>query len=74
MLKKLQAPDSGFTPAGAVAWVYMGLGDKDRAFQWFTKACDENHHWLNYIDIWPVYDGLRQDPRMAVLTEKLRLE
>ena len=28
-------------PAFAIAEIYMGLGDKDRAFPWLEKAIDE---------------------------------
>ena len=73
ILRNLQTGQSGYVPAGTVAWVHMGLGNKDQAFTWFAKAGDENYQWLNYIRIWSVYDALRDDPRMAALLQRLKL-
>jgi len=74
VLSELQSPQDGDAPAGPIAWVYMGMGDRDQAFRWFLKASDENFQWLKYVNIWPVFDVLRDDPRMASLIHKLRLD
>jgi hypothetical protein len=45
-----------------VAHVYLGLHDKDRAFEWLGKTVDEQE-----VNLWlktdPVYDPLRSDAR-----------
>ena len=74
ILQKLEPASGGYTPAGAIAWIYLGLGDKDQAFKWFTQASKENYQWLNYIHIWRVYDPLRSDPRLDTLIHSLKLD
>jgi eukaryotic-like serine/threonine-protein kinase len=74
ILRRLESGQAGYTPAGSIAWIYLGLGERDAAFRWFAKACDENYHWLNYLNIWSVYDVLREDPRTETLIRRLRLE
>jgi tetratricopeptide (TPR) repeat protein len=51
-----------YVPPEYIAVVYGGLGDKDRAFQWWEKAFAERsmHSWV-YPD--PRQDGIRSDPR-----------
>jgi Flp pilus assembly protein TadD/TolB-like protein len=74
VLKALENKRDRFVPSGALAWIHLGLGDKDAAFAGFAKACDENFHWLNYVNIWQVYEPLRDDPRMATITHRLKLD
>jgi TolB-like protein/Tfp pilus assembly protein PilF len=55
----------GFS-ARAIAEVYIGLKDRDRAFEWLRKAVDQKEVNL-YLKTEPVYDTLRTDPRFAQL-------
>ena len=57
------------TPA-AVAYVYIGLDDKDQAFAWLEKAYQENSNFLAYLRH-PVADPLRSDPRFADLVRRV---
>lgn len=59
-------------PALAIAEVYIGLGDKDHAFEWLGKAADQRD--LNMDLQWDsFYEPLRSDPRYAVLLRRLKL-
>jgi DNA-binding winged helix-turn-helix (wHTH) protein/TolB-like protein/Tfp pilus assembly protein PilF len=49
------------------AIIYTGLGDKDQAFDWLRRACDEREPLLVYINVWPIVESLRTDPRFASL-------
>ena len=60
------------SPLG-LALVYIGLGDKDRAFNWIEKAYDERVFWLGYLKVEPFFDPLRSDPRFTSLLKKMRL-
>jgi len=56
-----------------VALIHAGLGDKDKAVEWLERAyekCDANLIWLN-VD--PLLDGLRSDPRLANLVRRVGL-
>jgi tetratricopeptide (TPR) repeat protein len=56
------------------AYIYMGLNNKDKAFEYMDAACDERDPWLFYIKILPMFDSLRSDPRYLELLKKLGLE
>jgi tetratricopeptide (TPR) repeat protein len=58
------------TPA-ALAYVYIGLGDKDQAFAWLEKAYQEHSNFLAYLKVVPVADPLRSDPRFADLVRRV---
>ncbi|HVD92885.1 MAG TPA: protein kinase [Vicinamibacterales bacterium] len=62
-----------YIPAYAFATVYAGLGDKERAFQYLDRAREEHSAYLDYINIEPTLDGLRDDPRFAELLRRVNL-
>jgi TolB-like protein/Tfp pilus assembly protein PilF len=69
----LTEPKPGVIPALAIAEIYVGLGDKDRAFPWLEKAIDERDlglglRWDGY------YESLRSDPRFNGLLHRMRLD
>lgn len=55
------------------AWVYMGLGETDQAFQWLDRAIDLRDPHILHLPAKPVYDRLRGDPRFDGLLRKMRL-
>ncbi len=57
-----------------IAFVYLGLGDKDAAFRWFQKATETRHDWLAFLRVDPRLDPLRGDPRYAELMKRLGFE
>jgi len=62
-----------YVPAYAFATVYAGLGDKDQAFQYLDLALAERSGYLDYINVEPTLDGLRDDPRFAALLQQINL-
>jgi Tfp pilus assembly protein PilF len=63
----------GYFPSWTIAMIYIGLGDKDRAFEWFGKAVEERGENTVWLKIGPLYDPLRSDPRFADLLRRLNL-
>ena len=57
----------------SIALVYVGLGDKDRAFEWLERAYAERSPKLVYLQVEPQLDPLRSDPRFATLMTKMGL-
>ena len=56
----------------SIAEVYIGLGDKDRAFEWLEKAIDQRD--LNLTLKWDsLYDPLRSDPRYLRMLRRMKL-
>ena len=55
------------------AVLHLGLGDHDRAFEWFDRAFDERSSWLVSLNIEPLLDSVRGDPRFADLVRRVGL-
>jgi len=53
--------------------IYIGLGDKDHAFQALDQAYDERSEYLVYLPTEPLADPLRSDPRFAAFLKRLGL-
>ena len=62
----------GHASAAGIARVYLGLGDKARAFVWFQRAVDQRDMSL-YLKASPQYDPLRSDPRFGDLLRRMNL-
>jgi adenylate cyclase len=52
-------------------YVYAGLGDKDKAFEWLEKAYQERSDLLAWFRKDPESKGLHSDPRFAALMRKV---
>lgn len=63
-----------YVPAFNIALVYMGLGEKDEAFEWLDKAYEERSSWLVSLRVEPIFDSLRSDPRFANLVHNVGLD
>jgi serine/threonine protein kinase/tetratricopeptide (TPR) repeat protein len=60
-----------FVPAFYFALIYAGLEDKDQAFTWLDKACDERFIRLVYLNIEAFWDPIRSDPRFTQLVRRV---
>ncbi len=56
-----------------LALAYLGLGDVDRTFELFGRACDERDPALARVTVDPRFDSLRDDPRYLELLERLKM-
>jgi len=52
--------------------IYVGLGEKDKAFEWLEKAYEDHSIYLVKVD--PTFDPLRSDPRFADLLRRMNLK
>jgi len=59
-------------PASAIAHVYIGIGDNDRAFEWMSRAVDQKDLGLT-LQWDSLYDSLRSDPRYTELLRRMKL-
>ena len=61
-----------YVSAFPIAWVYVGLGNKDRAFEWLEKAYGERACRLVYLNVERAFDPLRSDPRFVDLLRRMK--
>lgn len=62
-----------YVPPFFIATIYIGLGEKNQAFDWLEKAYQERHPHLVQLKVQPVYDPIRSDPRFANLVRRVGL-
>ena len=55
------------------ALVYIGLGDKDRAFEWYRRACESHNLGVFGFPFGPLTASLRGDPRHDSILRCMRL-
>ncbi len=63
-----------YVPPTSFAWTYLGLGDVDHAFVWLDRAVDACDRMMVPIQLYPIFDPLRGDPRFAELLRRMKLQ
>ena len=63
----------GYAPPTSFAWIHLGLGDMDTAFEWLNRAIDECDQMLMPIKSYTFLNPIRSDPRFAALLRKMNL-
>ncbi len=53
---------------------YMRFGETDRAIEVVKSAIDKGHPAITEVNVWPVFDPLRDDPRFQDLLRRMNLE
>ena len=62
-----------YVPSYLVARIHLGLGEIDRVFELLDQAFDERYGYLAYLDVEPMFDPIRQDPRFEELMRRVGL-
>lgn len=57
----------------AIGSVYLGLGDKSHALDWFEKAVRERSADMQAARVTPEFDPLRSEPRFKALLSAMKL-
>jgi TolB-like protein len=65
---------TAYAPPASLAWVYLGLRDVDRAFEWLDRAVDAHDQLMMPIKSYVFFDPIRADPRFHALLRKMKLE
>ena len=68
-LRQLNGPQ--YIPGIYMAVIYLGLGDKDKAFDWLNRADNERCDYLVFLERDPMADPLRSDPRFDRLVKRI---
>ena len=62
-----------YVSAAEIAGVYAALGDADKSLEWLDKASTEHAGALIYLNIDPVFDEMRRDPRFQAIVRRVNL-
>ena len=71
-LKRIQA-ERGNMPTFPFIWAYAGLGDNDQAFAWLETSYQERRDRMVWLNVDPLLDPLRSDPRFHDLVRRMGL-
>ena len=61
-----------YVPAEYLARIYVGLGERDKAFEWLERGHEDRSIRFIYTD--PIYDSLRSDRRFQDLLRRMNLQ
>ena len=56
-----------------VVYTYVGLGEKDQAFEWLNKSIEYRSIGITFLKVEPAFDPLRSDPRFIDLLRRVKL-
>jgi hypothetical protein len=56
-----------------LAMIYFGLEEKDKAFEWLNKACEQRSPQLFWIKVVSEFDSARADPRFQSVLRRMNL-
>ena len=62
-----------YVPAVLIAWVHIGMGAHDAAFEWLERALDERSAMLLSAPAYSPWDPIRGDPRFSQLLDRMGL-
>ena len=75
MLEKLIAlSEQGTIPTFSVAWIYVSLDERDKAFEWMERAIDESDPLIMWIKSDPIFKRLEDDPGYNEMLRTLGLD
>jgi len=63
-----------YVPSSSFAWIHLGLGETDAAFEWLDRAVDERDQLMMPIKSYRFLDPIRGDPRFRALLIKMNLK
>jgi serine/threonine-protein kinase len=53
--------------------VHLGLRNIDQVFSWLDRAYQDRRGWLTYLNVDPMLDAVRDDPRFGELVKRMKL-
>jgi TolB-like protein/Flp pilus assembly protein TadD len=70
----LRLSQDRYVPPHAFVTIYIGLGDRDKAFEWLEKSYAERSNSLVWLGVGSLFDSLRSDPRFDDLLRRVGLK
>jgi TolB-like protein/DNA-binding winged helix-turn-helix (wHTH) protein len=72
-LRRLEEEAQGYVAPFGMIWAYAGLGERDAAFERLERAYRERIDRMAWLDIDPLLEPLRSDPRFDDLVRRVGL-
>jgi tetratricopeptide (TPR) repeat protein len=70
----LERAAKSYVPPTSFAWIHLGLGEIDSAFEWLDRAVEGRDQFMMPIKGYSFFDPIRSDPRFAALLRRMRLD
>jgi DNA-binding winged helix-turn-helix (wHTH) protein/TolB-like protein/tetratricopeptide (TPR) repeat protein len=72
LLQGLETPtEKRYVPSYAIALIYAGLGDKDKAISWLQRAYEDRSTGMAFLRTDPELSSLHSDPRFQELSRRV---
>jgi len=68
----VEGPGAAYCDPVYIGMIHMGLGDKDRAMEYFYKSYQEHSLEIVFLKRAPTFDPMRGDPRFEKLIQDLK--
>ncbi len=72
-LERIEGEERGYVAPFGIIWAYAGLGDKEQAFAWLERAYEEHRDRIVWLNVDPLLEPLRSDPRFHDLVRRVGL-
>jgi len=63
-----------YVPAGSFVIAYIGLSEYKQAFAWLEQAYQEHSAILQFLNVHPLFDTIRNDGHFADLVLRVGLQ
>jgi len=70
---KIRQSESNYVPPWQIATLYTRANMPEEALVWFKKALEARDPNMPYLNIDPIFDYMREDPRFKNLVSKVGL-
>ncbi len=65
-------PDTRYVAPFYRAILLLSLEQKDRALDSLERGLEDRIPWMLFLKAWPIFDGLKSDPRFCSIVDRLR--
>jgi adenylate cyclase len=63
-----------YVSPGSQVYIYLGLGEKEKTYEWLDRLCEAQDFACYWLKVDPVYDSVRNEPRFQALLKKMGLD
>ena len=68
-----QAAEETFVPCYYIAAIHSGSEKREQTLEWLEKACANRESWMAFLNIDPIWDRYRSEPRFQAMVRKVGL-